>query len=65
MGATQTATPPALLTYGEAAQIANVSKATIIRRIKSGELPMVKLGGRGPVRIPREPFMQWLSGNGT
>jgi excisionase family DNA binding protein len=48
-----TVAAPALLTVGKAAAVLRLSRATVWRRIHSGELRAVRLGGKGaPVRVP-------------
>jgi excisionase family DNA binding protein len=56
-----TATPTEYLSISEAALLLGVSRATIQRRIASGELPATRLGARGnAVRIPRAALDAWL-----
>ena len=52
-----------LLTLRETAERLHVSVDTVRRRIASGELPAVQLGGRGaPVRVDERDLQRWLYG---
>ena len=54
---------PSLMTVAEAAKLANVAVVTIYRRIHQGQIEAVRVGdGRGPIRVPREPFVRCLYG---
>jgi excisionase family DNA binding protein len=54
-----------LMTVAEAAKLANVAPVTVYRRIHAGQIEAIRVGdGRGPIRIPREPFERWLFGDG-
>jgi excisionase family DNA binding protein len=49
------------LTVREAASACRCSTPTIRRRVRSGELPAVQLGGPGSaLRIPRAALNTWL-----
>ena len=48
------------LTINEGAAWLEVSKTTLYRRIAAGELPAVKLGGVGPIRIPASGLEEFL-----
>ena len=50
-----------LLSLGEAAALARVSKQTVLRAAGRGELRVLRLGPR-VVRIPRPDLMRWLWG---
>jgi excisionase family DNA binding protein len=55
---------PSLMTVAQAARLANVAVVTIYRRIHAGEIEAIRVGdGRGPIRVPREPFVRWLYGD--
>lgn len=56
----QTPQEPGLITLAEAARIANVSYTTIWRAAWRGAFPAVRIGRRGAIRVPREPFLRWL-----
>ena len=52
---------PSLLSVGEAAAIAKVSRTHVWRFARAGAFPAVVVGERsGPIRIPREAFIEWL-----
>jgi excisionase family DNA binding protein len=52
-----------LISVREAAQIAGVSYQTIWRLVGRGEVVAVRVGNdHGPLRIPRQEFMDWLYG---
>jgi excisionase family DNA binding protein len=46
------------LTVREAAELLGVSRATIYRWIKSGEMPTVRMSATGRVMIPRKPLLK-------
>ena len=49
------------LTVAEVAAELACSEPTVRRRIRAGELPAVRLGGRGSaVRVPRAGLRAWL-----
>jgi excisionase family DNA binding protein len=54
------ATP--LLTPAEAAQRCRVSRAHIYRLIAREDVPAVRVGERGPLRIAAPELEQWLFG---
>jgi excisionase family DNA binding protein len=57
-------TRPKLLTVKEAALKLRCSPLTIRRRVWSGELPAVQLGGPGTaLRIREDELERWLYGN--
>jgi excisionase family DNA binding protein len=50
-----------LLTVNEAAERMRTSRATVYRRIATGEIPAVRLGGtRAALRIPADALDAWL-----
>ena len=53
------------MTVDQAAELANVSRATLYRRVASGEVEAVKIGSgpKAPLRIPRAPFVAWIYGD--
>jgi excisionase family DNA binding protein len=50
-----------VLTVNEAAALARVSPRTIVRAAERGEFRFTRVGVRS-IRIPREPFLEWLWG---
>ena len=48
------------LTVAEVARRLRVHEATIYRKITSGELPALRLGEHGPLRIPADELEAWL-----
>jgi len=59
------ATSETLLSVPEAARIANVSRVHMWRLVRGGVLPAIRVGPSGiagPIRIPREAFLEWLYG---
>ncbi len=56
--------PRELLTVGQVARRLSVSVDTVRRRIRSGELRAVRLGGneRAPLRVDPVELEQWLYG---
>jgi excisionase family DNA binding protein len=57
---------PSLISIREAAQLANVSKTHIWRLVRDGEVEGFRVGdGHGPIRIPRERFLDWLDSRRT
>lgn len=55
------------MTVEQAAELANVSRATLYRRVATGEVEAVKIGTgpKAPIRIPRTSFVEWIFGDGT
>ena len=54
--------PEGLLSYADAAEIANVSERTIRRRVASGEIRTVDLG-RKARKIAPVDLLEWLNRN--
>jgi excisionase family DNA binding protein len=53
--------PERLLTMAEAARALRASRATVYRRIASGDIPAVRLGGpRAALRVPLRGLQDWL-----
>jgi excisionase family DNA binding protein len=53
------------LTVAQVARELHCSEPTVRRRIRSGELPAVQLGGRGAsIRVPRAALNLWLWSEG-
>jgi excisionase family DNA binding protein len=59
---TRETTVPSLLTCREAAALARVSRVHVWRLIQRGEVPAIRVGEDGPIRVEREPFLEWLFG---
>jgi excisionase family DNA binding protein len=58
------ASPGRLLTLRETAERLHVSVDTVRRRIASGDLQAVQLGGRGaPLRVDERELQVWLYGS--
>lgn len=51
----------AVLTHVQVAAVLGVDRRTVSRAIKEGTVPSVRFGRR--TLIPREPFIEMLSGN--
>jgi excisionase family DNA binding protein len=51
---------PRFFTLAETATYLNVSKPQVYALARSGELPAVKIGGRGIWRVDRHKLDQWL-----
>ena len=52
---------PRFLTLADVAEVLNTSGAQVYARVRRGELPAIKIGGRGPGRVERvqlEEFIQ-------
>jgi excisionase family DNA binding protein len=55
---------PQLLTVREVADRLKLSEKSVRRRIASGELPAVRLGGRGtPLRVDERELDQYVYGD--
>ncbi|MCL4306637.1 helix-turn-helix domain-containing protein [bacterium] len=50
-----------LLTLREAAELLGVSRSTLRRWAKQGDLPYVRISTRGDIRIPRAALQQFIS----
>jgi excisionase family DNA binding protein len=53
-------TPLRFLTVDEAASVLRQSRPTLYRKIERGELRAVRLGEKGPLRIPVEALHEHL-----
>jgi excisionase family DNA binding protein len=53
---------PEYLTVEEVSGLLKLGESTVRRRIRTGEIPAVRLAsrGRGLVRVPRDELEQWL-----
>jgi len=65
MEATRETGSPVFLSIPEAARLANVSRVHIWRLVRRGEIEAVRVGndGTGPLRIDRDRFLEWLTGD--
>lgn len=66
MSDTSTSMLPALLTIPEAAEFCRVSRKTMYRRVRSGEVPAVRVGASDrtrAIRIRRDELEAWLYGD--
>jgi excisionase family DNA binding protein len=52
-----------LLSPAEVAELLGVHRASVYRRINSGELPAIQLGDDGPLRIRSDALKAWLAAN--
>jgi excisionase family DNA binding protein len=50
-----------LLSPAEVAQILGLHRASVYRRINSGELPAIRLGEDGPLRVRSDQLEDWLT----
>lgn len=54
-----------LLTVDEVADRLGVSRSTVRRKIRSGEIPALQLGGpRSPLRVDERELQDWLYSRG-
>jgi excisionase family DNA binding protein len=53
---------PRFLTLTDVAEILNTSSAQVYALVRRGELPAIKLGGRGQWRIERDRLEEFISG---
>jgi excisionase family DNA binding protein len=58
-------TRPKLMSPPEAAALLGVTRATIYRKIHTGELPAVRLGDDGPLRVESSELVAWLRSHAT
>jgi excisionase family DNA binding protein len=58
----ETAATTTLIRVSTAAHLAGVSRAHLYRLIERGEVPAIRVGEHGPIRVDREPFLEWLYG---
>lgn len=59
---TREAPAQALISVRQAAELANVSRTHLWRLVRRGEVPAIRVGENGPIRVEREPFLEWLFG---
>ncbi len=53
--------PPRFLQLADVAEILNISAAQAYALVRSGELPAIKVGGRGQWRVEAEQLEQYIS----
>ncbi len=58
-------TRPKLMSPAEVAALLGVTRATVYRKIHSGELPALRLGDDGPLRVDAGELDRWLSSYAT
>ena len=51
---------PRFLTLADVAEILNISAAQTYALVRSGELPAIKVGGRGQWRVEREQLESYI-----
>jgi excisionase family DNA binding protein len=65
MHISNTKSVPELITVKEAAFMAGVTPMTIWRKVHSGEIPAIQLGGpHTSLRIVKDDYVEWLFGEG-
>jgi excisionase family DNA binding protein len=52
-----------LLSPADVARLLGVCRATAYRRIHSGEIPALRLGETGPLRVRSDQLERWLAQN--
>ena len=56
--ATTTQTP--LLTIPQVARRLGLHRDTVYRKVAAGEIPALRLGENGPLRVPADELERWL-----
>jgi excisionase family DNA binding protein len=51
---------PRFLTLTDVAEVLNVSSAQVYALVRSGDLPSIKVGGRGQYRVERERLEAYI-----
>ena len=51
---------PRFLTLADVAEVLNTSGAQVYALVRRGELPAIKIGGRGPWRVERVPLEEFI-----
>lgn len=54
-----------LLTVNETAERLRTSRPTVYRRISRGQLPALRIGDRGPLRVDADELECWLDNQRT
>jgi excisionase family DNA binding protein len=49
-----------LLTVNETAERLRTSRPTVYRRIAAGEIPALRIGERGPLRVDADELEAWI-----
>ncbi|MDQ2835806.1 MAG: helix-turn-helix domain-containing protein [Actinomycetota bacterium] len=49
------------LTLGDVAEVLNISDSQTYALVRSGELPAIKIGGRGQWRVEREQLESYIA----
>jgi len=52
---------PRFLTLADVAEVLNTSSSQVYALVRSGELPAIKLGGRGQWRVERTVLEEFIS----
>lgn len=52
-----------LLSFGEVAKLLRLHPHSVYRKIHAGELPAVRLGGDGALRVRSDQLEDWLAAN--
>ncbi len=55
------ATPPRFLQLSDVAEILNISAAQVYALVRSGELPAIKIGGRGQWRVETTELESYIA----
>jgi excisionase family DNA binding protein len=56
------AEPPRFLTLTDVAEVLNTSSAQVYAMVRRGELPAIKIGGRGQWRVERDKLEEYIAG---
>ncbi|HTY73356.1 MAG TPA: helix-turn-helix domain-containing protein [Actinomycetes bacterium] len=51
---------PRFLTLSDVAEVLNVSSAQVYSLVRSGDLPSIKIGGRGQYRVERDKLEAYI-----
>ena len=54
-------TPPRFLQLADVAEILNISSAQVYALVRSGELPAIKIGGRGQWRVESTELESYIA----
>lgn len=52
--------PPRFLQLADVAELLNISSAQAYALVRSGDLPAIKIGGRGQWRVENRELDQWI-----
>ena len=53
---------PRFLTLSDVAEVLNTSSAQVYAMVRRGELPAIKIGGRGQWRVERDKLEDYIAG---